>query len=874
MKKFTLLCATTALAMPSMAFAQSTGSIEVEEEAEIVVTGSRTNDGVDGILVPDATKAKGVLTQEVIARQGAGQTILNTVNLLPSVNFTQSDAYGSAGGNIRIRGFDGNRISLTFDGLPLNDTGNYAIFSNQQLDPELIEQVNVNFGATDVDSPTASAAGGTVNYRTIIPTKDFGAIVSASWGEDDYHRVFGIVQTGELTSFGTRAFLSASYARNDKFKGPGEVYKQQYNARIYQPLGGDDFISVSGHFNRNRNNFYRNPSVSDLRNLLGNAEIPPATTTPFFPSPENPIVVGAFDDAQWGTVLGFENLPTCTKTAGGPGAQNDNGGRLPSGGTAASNTAPAVAGSTANNIENTSSCSNFFGVRINPSDTGNVRINSRFTLADGLILTVDPSFQYTLANGGGSTAIAENNVRVRGANPASPGVDYNGDGDFLDTIRFLTPNNTNTRRIGLTASLIWDLTPQHRFRLAYTYDRGRHRQTGEWGFLDPGGQPLSPFGGHNSTPVLTNDGFVFQQRDRLSIALLNQVAGQYIGRFMDNRLRLEVGLRMPFFQRELNQYCYTEARGSGFAYCTSEPRSTLRIIGPNDPVPATGATPYFDPFVTKYKFSKLLPNVGVSYKITDDASIFASYAKGFSSPRTDNLYRAPIVTVDPESTDAFDAGVRYTNRQIQAQATGWVINYSNRIVSSFNTDLGISIDRNVGKVKSYGADASLAYSPVEALTLYGFASYIRAELQDNVQIGTLPAGVTSCGSSTTPAAGPTICAPTAGKMVAETPKWTFGGRAQTTLGPVDLGIQAKWVGDRFATDTNDVRVEGYETVDLDARLNLAQWGLDKTYFQFNVINLFDKRYFGNISTQINAAGNPNFAVGAPRTIMGTLHVGF
>jgi iron complex outermembrane receptor protein len=111
-------------------------------------------------------------------------------------------------------------------------------------------------------------------------------------------------------------------------------------------------------------------------------------------------------------------------------------------------------------------------------------------------------------------------------------------------------------------------------------------------------------------------------------------------------------------------------------------------------------------------------------------------------------------------------------------------------------------------------------------------------------------------------------------MVAETPKWTFGGRAQATLGPVDFGIQAKWVGDRFATDTNDVRVKGYETVDLDARVNLDRWGLEKTYLQLNVINLFDKFYFGNISTQINAAGNPNFSVGAPRTVMGTLHVGF
>ena len=40
---------------------------------------------------------------------------------------------------------------MTFDGVPLNDSGNYAIFPNQFLDPELVEQVNVNLGATDVD---------------------------------------------------------------------------------------------------------------------------------------------------------------------------------------------------------------------------------------------------------------------------------------------------------------------------------------------------------------------------------------------------------------------------------------------------------------------------------------------------------------------------------------------------------------------------------------------------------------------------------------------------------------------------------------------------------------------------------------------------
>jgi iron complex outermembrane receptor protein len=856
MKKLTLLCASTALVMPAMAFAQSTGSQEVEDE--IVITGTRANDGVDGIVVPDSTKAKGVLTQELIGRQGAGQTILNTINLLPSVNFTQSDAYGSSGGNIRIRGFDGNRISLTFDGMPLNDSGNYAIFSNQQLDPELIDQVNVNFGATDVDSPTASAAGGTVNYRTIVPSREFGAIVAASIGEDEYHRLFGIIQTGELTSFGTRAFASASYARNDKFKGPGEIYKQQYNWRIYQPLGGDDFVSVAGHFNKNRNNFYRNPSVNDLRTLLGTISVPPSAGA----TAANPIFVGGERDRTGALVMPFENDRYCGRDIPQAGVADNDGSA-----SAAVSTIPGLA---------PTACTNFKDLRINPSDTGNIRINSRFSLADGLILTVDPSFQYVLANGGGTTLLSERDVRVRGSQPSSLGVDYNGDGDTLDTVRFFTPNNTNTHRYGLTASLIWDMTPQHRFRVAYTFDRAQHRQTGEWGFLDPGGTPLSPFGGRNSTPVTAIDGFIIQQRDRKSVALLNQVAAQYIGKFMDNKLRVEVGLRAPFFKRELNQFCYTEARGSGFAYCSSEPIPTAPgvtpakiIIPPGGVVPLTGPTPYYAPFATNYKFDALLPNVGVTYRITPEMSVFASYAKGFSSPRTDNLYRAPIVTVDPEKTDAFDGGIRYTDRQIQAQATGWVINYTNRIVTSFNPDLGISIDRNVGSVKSYGVDGSIAYSPIKAFTAYAFGSYIHAELQDNVQLS--GAAGLDCGQSSSPPAG---CAATAGRMVAETPKWTWGGRVQGTFGPLEVGIQGKRVGDRFATDTNDVRVKGYTTVDLDARLNLAQWGLEKTYLQLNIINMFNEFYFGNISTQINAAGNPNFAVGAPRTVMASIHVGF
>ena len=693
----------------------------------VVVTGTRTLDVAGVSRARHHQDPRGARTPSSSSARRRASRSTRRSTTLPGVSFTNNDPFGSAGGTFVIRGFDNSRISETFDGIPLNDTGNYALFSNQLLDPELIEQVNVSLGSTDVDSPTASATGSTVNFRTRLVRPDrFGPRRRL-----DRRRAIFRAPSGSSTPASwdrtARALSSPhSNARNDLFRGPGEIYKQQYNARIYQPIGDNgDFVSISGHYNQNRNNFYRNPAFNDLRTtvfppgqfpgatgILGTGRVAAASTAA-------PSLIGAdYSGNEWDAIFNFNNFDVCTRASepGGAGAQNDNGGPLPNG------TGAQLTGG-ANNVNNTSSCSNFFGVRINPSNTGNIRINGRFTLADNLILTVDPSFQYVLANGGGSTAIAENNVRVRGGTPASPGVDYNGDGDFLDTIRFYTPNNTNTHRLGLTASLIWDINDDHRLRFAYTFDRARHRQTGEWGFLGTDGHPESPFSGRNATPVLDATGFQFQQRDRLSIAMLNQIAGQYIGRFMDDRLRVEVGLRVPFFKRELEQRCYTEARGSaGFAYCSSEPVASLVIIAPNAPVPAAGPTPYYAPFTAEYSFDAILPNVGLRYDFGGGFSVFGSYARGFSSPRTDNLYRQPIVVIDPETTDAFDLGVRYRRSNVQAQATAWLINYQNRIVSSFNPDLGLSVDRNVGKVESWGVDASVGWDVIPELSLFALGA--------------------------------------------------------------------------------------------------------------------------------------------------------
>ena len=64
------------------------------------------------------------------------------------------------------------------------------------------------------------------------------------------------------------------------------------------------------------------------------------------------------------------------------------------------------------------------------------------------------------------------------------GKDLNGDGDILDSVTMLAPSQTQTHRYGVISSLRYEINDEHSVRLAYTFDRARHRQTGEVGLLD------------------------------------------------------------------------------------------------------------------------------------------------------------------------------------------------------------------------------------------------------------------------------------------------------------------------------------------------------------------------------------------------------
>jgi len=866
-----------ALAAMTPAFAQSTGTQEFDQT--IVVTGTNTPKALDGVQIPDTTKSRQVLTQDFIRNQREGQSIDDIINYIPGVSFQNNDPYGNQGGTINIHGFDATRISQTFDGVPLNDAGNYAIYSGEGLDSELIDQVNVSLGSTDIDSPTASATGSTVNYTTRLPTEDFHVRLSGSIGQWDYFRMFGVVDTGAFGPFGTRMFLAASHAENNNpFNQANGLQKDQYNFKLYQPIGSNgDFVSVAGQYNHGRSdNFSSVPLRTDLTQS---------------PTNSAPRVVGSGSANRFPLSTGERDytIPHCTVAAATPGV-----------------------------ADSPNSCGTAYDNSFNPDDNGNIRVNSRFTLADGLVLTVDPSFQFVKANGGtGAVTGYEGSTLASGTTPAglfgyigghpyAGGVDLNGDGDTLDTIHpcptaanpkatcggveLYAPSLTRTHRFIINSSLRYDIAPTQTVRVSYVFDHSRVIQTGEVGYLKQNGETEHVF--PDVDPILDANGNPLEKRNRTSYATLNQVSGEYRGRFFDNKLTIDAGVRAPFFRRDLHNRCVSETGSNiGFVDCIPDPTQAAAFAA---------ATGYMLPGERVLHYNKVLPSAGFTYDLVQHVELFANYSKSIQVPGTDNLYNAFGVPADstaanpkPETTDNLNAGVRYKTGKIQAEVSGWYTFYKNRLASFYDPVADITIYRNLGTVHKYGADASISYQPIPQLGLYAFGSYLKSKILDNVQSGNCTAAqVTShasAGIGTCTTAGQAIYALTAGKRESGAPVYLFGARAQGNFGPLEIGIQAKRTGPRYINDQNlpefangltnpatyGSKTPAYTLVDLDARFSLKAIGLnDATWVQVNVTNLFDKLYVAGFTGNSSATSVPFSYIGAPRTVSGTINFGF
>ena len=832
--------AAISLAWISAAHAQSTAT----QVGEVVITGARTARNLDGVItqVQDA-KDESIVTSQFFSHEGPGLNAAQLINLIPGVNFVSEDTYGLGNGDLRIHGQTSNLISVLIDGAPANDTGNYAVYPGEYIIPEVTDHITVNLGATDVDTPSAAATAGTINIVSKLPTADPGVIAQYQTGDFNLQRIYAEADSGAVGPLGTRAFVSYNQTGYDKYRGAGTDARIGTDFAIYQPLSflsSDSFAKAAFTYDQNRLDPYYSFSRAQL-NLYGN-------------------------QADYNEI--YFN-PTAR---------------------------PGVADTVPTQTQYGSTDSNYYALHDNPTNFGFIRGNSYLNLTHGFHLTFDPYFQFVRSNGGGTASVSETDPRLINKTTGA-GIDLNGDGDTKDTVLLYAPSDTETHRYGVNTSLLFDPDLHDHFQLTYTLDYGRHRQTGPETFIY-GGQPADVYGGTDGfgPPVLSTDGTPLRTRDRYSIATLNQFAFNYIGKYLDDKLHINLGVRDPFFIRHLNQYCYTY-NGTG-AYCNDVNASEVQsLINSADIAGGSasslnaiksylGVAPTFNtatstvnlraPFTERFSFNKPLPNVGATYRLFDKNLLYITYAESFSAPITDDLYTNINELVKPQTSSEYGAGYRYQDRTWTGSLNYYYEIYRNRVIASIDPeDPTISVDRNIGKVDIYGIDAELGKRLYDSLALYGSADWTHSRVVGD-EIG---------------ATGNTVYAvPTNDKTLVDTPEYTLAGRAQYDIGPASFGIQSKYQSYRYTTDVNDDRTPGFAVWDLDARYNLNIFGYTGSYIQFNMTNIFNRYYLGRISTATNskpyitsngvsvagsgATGGPYFYIGAPQASSVTLRAAF
>ena len=207
MSKTTLRAASMLLmttAMVSVAFAAEAPVKPVSVEPAQATTGVGRIEvrgaaaGAGQMIPEEQTKQRTTVTREQLELRSPSVNPFEAVKFAPNALQEGQDSTGASGGALTVRGFSSDRLSLTINGVQLNDLGNSAVFPLQQPDRETLQEVFVVNGSADVDTPSAISSGGQIGQIVRFPSKKFGAQISYSHGDHQYNRYSGVLDTGEI----------------------------------------------------------------------------------------------------------------------------------------------------------------------------------------------------------------------------------------------------------------------------------------------------------------------------------------------------------------------------------------------------------------------------------------------------------------------------------------------------------------------------------------------------------------------------------------------------------------------------------------------------------------------------------------------------
>lgn len=180
----------------------------------------------------------------------------------PSVNFTPADTVGSNEPSfhdpIRIRGKSqsGPGGVYMINGMPLSSNPGGG---KHMLDMENIASIDLLKGYLPVDKNLGfSSLIGKVDLNVLAPKKEAGAILSQSYGSENFKRTFVRFDTGTIGDFS--AFGSFSSLSNDKYKGEGDL--ERVNGMVGLSYKPNERFEASLYAIRNSDEHHNYDSLS------------------------------------------------------------------------------------------------------------------------------------------------------------------------------------------------------------------------------------------------------------------------------------------------------------------------------------------------------------------------------------------------------------------------------------------------------------------------------------------------------------------------------------------------------------------------------------------------------------------------------------
>jgi len=285
-------------------------------------------------------------------------------------------------------------------------------------------------------------------------------------------------------------------------------------------------------------------------------------------------------------------------------------------------------------------------------------------------------------------------------------------------------------------------------------------------------------------------------------------------------LTLNVGGRLQFERRVLNQ-----SQG---------------------PLPDLGYSAVVN-FRDSRKDNSFMPTASLTFKPSNDLTVYAKYAKGVKSGGFNADFALTSVSSGrpyqfaAEKVDSFEFGTKSSlfDRKLTANASVFLNNFSNYQVFQYQVLNGFSFLSlaNAAAVRTYGVELELEARPVEGLVLAANGSRLWANYRNFPNGGGVGVDYTD-------------------NRLEYAPEWTFSGRVDYTHdisamdgGYLMVGADYSFRSDSYSDASNAARFRMGESQLVAARVGVGTRGNDKVNWLLSVSgeNLTKNSAFNNIS---------------------------